>query len=169
MVTKFSPNISNLPDPFQQALGVGLTALRQGAVLGTTALRRRLLVSLEINNKDKSYEWFLAWMAHQAGEPSKGNVALRSAPWVRSHQLSVETTVEQRKNGSSSAAFKLVAGPGNHYINYKGAWMQVYSLFIFPVRVYLFRLAGETRARNAIDATHVGSPLGDRDIDHPFS
>ncbi|KIK08205.1 hypothetical protein K443DRAFT_672695 [Laccaria amethystina LaAM-08-1] len=107
------------------ALGVGLTALRQGAVLGTTALRRRLLVSLEINNKDKSYEWFLAWMAHQAGEPSKGNVALRSAPWVRSHQLSVETTVEQRKNGSSSAAFKLVAGPGNHYINYKGAWMQV--------------------------------------------
>lgn len=107
------------------ALGVGLTALRKGAVLGTTALRRRLLVSLEINNKDKSYEWFLAWMAHQAGKPPKGNVALRSAPWVRSHQLSVETIVEQRKNGSSSAAFKLVAGPGSHYINYKGAWMQV--------------------------------------------
>lgn len=115
-------------------MGVGLTALRQGAVLGSTALQRRLLVSLEINNKDKAYEWFLAWMAHQsnaravaaASSTAKGWRALsRPEGWTRSHQLSVETTVEQRKNGSSSAAFRLVAGPGNHYFNYRGAWMQV--------------------------------------------
>jgi hypothetical protein len=24
-----------------------------------------MLVSLEISNKDKAYDWFLAWMAHQ--------------------------------------------------------------------------------------------------------
>lgn len=46
-------------------------------------------------------------------------------PWARSHQLSVETVVEQRKNGSSSALFKFVAGPGTHYFKYKGAWLQV--------------------------------------------
>ncbi|KAF9013981.1 BCS1 N terminal-domain-containing protein [Cyathus striatus] len=107
------------------AMGVGLTALRQGLVVGTTALQRRMLVSLEINNKDRAYDWFLAWMAHQTNSASQATATLRSAPWIRSHQLSVETTVEQRKNGSSSALFKLVAGPGTHYFKYRGAWMQV--------------------------------------------
>ncbi|KAG5638278.1 hypothetical protein H0H81_000924 [Sphagnurus paluster] len=103
-------------------LGVGLTVMRQGLVLGTTTLRRRMLVTLEINNKDRAYEWFLEWMANQANSVAKTS---RSAPWVRSHQLSVETMIEQRKNGSSSALFKLVAGPGTHYFKYQGAWMQV--------------------------------------------
>ncbi len=98
--------------------------MRQGVVVGTTALRRRMLVTLEINNKDKAYEWFLAWMSHQnAIQTSKSKLL---TPWTRSHQLSVETKVEQRKNGSSSALFKLVAGPGTHYVQYKGAWMQVW-------------------------------------------
>ncbi|PFH54207.1 hypothetical protein AMATHDRAFT_488 [Amanita thiersii Skay4041] len=101
-------------------LGVALTAARQGIVLGSLALRRRMLVTLEINNKDKAYNWFLAWMAHQTLRGSH-----RSAPWIRSHQLSVETMVEQRNNGSSSALFKLIAGPGTHWFRYKGAWMQV--------------------------------------------
>ncbi|KAF8077829.1 BCS1 N terminal-domain-containing protein [Lyophyllum atratum] len=100
-------------------LGVGLTVMRQGLVLGTTALRRRMLVTLEINNKDRAYEWFLGWMANSAAKTS------RSTPWVRSHQLSVETMIEQRKNGSSSALFKLIAGPGTHWFKYQGAWMQV--------------------------------------------
>ena len=90
--------------------------------MGTTALRRRMLVTLEINNKDKSYEWFLAWMASQS---ALKNQKSRFAPWARSHQLSVETVVEQRKNGSSSALFKFVAGPGTHYFKYRNAWMQV--------------------------------------------
>ncbi|KAF8623466.1 hypothetical protein AX15_006250 [Amanita polypyramis BW_CC] len=106
-------------------LGVGLTALRQGAVLGSTALRRRMLVSLEINNKDKAYEWFLAWMARRADEATKSHESLRSTPWLRSHQMSVETMMEQRKNGSSSVIFNLVAGPGIHWFRYKRAWIQV--------------------------------------------
>ncbi|KAH7929717.1 hypothetical protein BV22DRAFT_1080272 [Leucogyrophana mollusca] len=104
------------------SVGVGLTVLRQGLVLGSTALRRRMLVSLEVNNKDRAYEWFLTWMANQA------NAAARKRPgssWLRSHELSVETVVEQRSNGSSSALFKLVAGPGIHWFKYRGAWMQM--------------------------------------------
>ncbi|KAF8911979.1 BCS1 N terminal-domain-containing protein [Gymnopilus junonius] len=103
------------------SLGVGLTVLRKSLIVGTNTLRRRMLVTLEINNKDKAYEWFLAWMSSQGTLAQKS----RLAPWTRSHELSVETTVEQRKNGSSSALFKLVAGPGTHYVRYKGAWMQV--------------------------------------------
>lgn len=103
-------------------VGVGLTALRQGVILGSTALRRRLLVTLEVNNKDRAYEWFLAWLAHNSTTVSQQRVTGR---WFRSHQLSVETAVEQRNNGSSSAVFRLVAGPGTHWFRYHGAWMQM--------------------------------------------
>lgn len=105
-----------------QGVGVGLTALRKGVSLATIAAQRRLLVSLEINNKDRAYEWFLAWMAREA---AKSPATHRSVPWLRSHQLSVETMIEQRKNGSSSILFKLVAGPGTHWFKYKRAWIQV--------------------------------------------
>ncbi|KZT28418.1 hypothetical protein NEOLEDRAFT_1108514 [Neolentinus lepideus HHB14362 ss-1] len=111
-------------------VGVGLTALRQGAMLASMALRRRMLVELEINNKDRAYEWFLAWMAHQthttsASSRGRGRSIINPRRWMASHQLSVETMYEQRKNGSSSVLFKLVAGPGMHWFKYHGAWMQV--------------------------------------------
>ena len=69
-------------------------------------------------------------MAHQTKLQSQTvsssrSILSRSAPWTRSHQLSVETTFEQRKNGSSSVMFNLVAGPGTHWFRYRGAWMQV--------------------------------------------
>ena len=100
-----------------QGVGVGLTALRQALVLSNIALRRRLLVSLEISNKDPSYDWFLAWMSMQTSRAT-------ARSWMRSHQLSVQTMYEQHKNGSSSVLFKLVAGPGNHVLKYNGAWIQ---------------------------------------------
>ena len=99
-------------------MGVGLTFLRQAAVLGSTALRRRMLVTLEISNRDRAYEWILAWMTHKGAHNSK-------PPQMRSHQLSVETSFQQHKNGSPSALFNLVAGPGVHWLKYRGAWMQV--------------------------------------------
>ncbi|KAG1877976.1 BCS1 N terminal-domain-containing protein [Suillus subalutaceus] len=105
-------------------VGVGLTVLRQGLVFGTTTLRRRLLVSLEVNNKDRAYEWFLAWLAHNA-QSAAPTSSRRTESWLRSHQLSVETAVEQRSNGSSSVLFRLVAGPGTHWFKYGGAWMQM--------------------------------------------
>jgi chaperone BCS1 len=101
-----------------QGIGAALTVARRGAVVGVSALQRRMLVSLEINNKDSAYDWFLAWMAHQRQLSTRDT-------WTRSHRLSVETTIERRKNGSSLAAFQLVAGPGIHYFRYRGAWMQV--------------------------------------------
>ncbi|CAG8647507.1 BCS1 N terminal-domain-containing protein [Gigaspora rosea] len=94
-------------------LGVGasLAILRQGLTRGMTIARRQLLVSLEIPSKDKSYAWFLHWMSKQS---------IRNA-----HQLAVETSFVQHDNGSVSANFELVPGPGRHFFKWKGVWMQV--------------------------------------------
>ncbi|KAJ7273334.1 BCS1 N terminal-domain-containing protein [Mycena rebaudengoi] len=100
-----------------------MTVARTGSLWGATVLRRRMLVSLEIDNRDRAYDWFLAWMAHRTSSAAAS--ASRSAPWIRSHELSVETMIERRPNGSSSVFFQLVAGPGTHWFKYKGAWMQV--------------------------------------------
>ncbi|KAJ7271993.1 mitochondrial chaperone BCS1 [Mycena haematopus] len=116
-------------NPYFQAgfglLGVGaaMGIARTGSIWGASMLRRRMLVSLEIDNRDRAYEWFLAWMAHRANNAASS--ASRSVPWIRSHELSVETMIERRSNGSSSVFFQLVAGPGTHWFKYKGAWMQV--------------------------------------------
>ncbi|KLO11868.1 hypothetical protein SCHPADRAFT_915854 [Schizopora paradoxa] len=119
-------------------MGVAITALRQSVVLGTTVLRRRMLVSLEIPNRDRAYAWVLAWMASQQGQAAlaatantstkagkRGLLARIAALPTRSHQLSVETRVQQHTNGSASIGFDLVAGPGTHWFRYRGAWMQV--------------------------------------------
>ncbi|KAH9838621.1 BCS1 N terminal-domain-containing protein [Rhodofomes roseus] len=109
-------------------LGAGLSVFRHGLVYASTALRRRMLVSLEINNKDPSYEWFLTWMA--ARSVAVAEAGAKAKPWsprfwTRSHNVSVQTVHEQRKNGSSNVSFKLVAGPGTHFLRYRDAWMQV--------------------------------------------
>lgn len=107
-------------------VGVGLTALRQAVVLSSIALRRRMLVSLEISNKDPAYDWFLTWMSQRSAETAGAKTKLwHPSSWTRSHQISVQTMHEQRKNGSSSVLFKLVAGPGTHWLRYGQAWIQV--------------------------------------------
>lgn len=111
-----------------------MTLARSGSIWAATVLRRRMLVSLEIDNRDRAYDWFLGWMAHRTS--SVASKASRSAPWIRSHELSVETMIERRPNGSSSVFFQLVAGPGTHWFKYKGAWMQV-GLFVYSPPMYL--------------------------------
>jgi chaperone BCS1 len=97
-----------------------------------------MLVTLEIPSKDRSYPWFLEWMAlhapqHAAPAPDQprgiaGLRALMSGKQplsLRSHELAVETAFKQHENGSSEAVFNLVPGPGTHYFRYKNAWFQV--------------------------------------------
>ncbi|KAI7871888.1 BCS1 N terminal-domain-containing protein [Spinellus fusiger] len=74
--------------------------------------RRRLLVTLEIPSKDKSYAWFLQWMSQQA-------------PQRQVQHLAVETSFKQHDNGSVTTTFGLVPGPGNHYFSWRGVWMKV--------------------------------------------
>lgn len=128
---------------------MALTALRRVSTLAATFGQRRLLVTLEIPSKDRSYPWFLEWMAHEnapqsitsrsAAEGSsrsvegwaaidlRGKSPMRS---MRSHELAVETTYKQHENGSSEAIFNLVPGPGTHYFKYRGSWFQVSNFFL---------------------------------------
>ncbi|KAI4520156.1 hypothetical protein K525DRAFT_286455 [Schizophyllum commune Loenen D] len=98
-------------------IGMGAQLLRRGATLGLNALQRRMLVQLELTNRDHAYDWFLGWMAR--------NTDATTRRFLPSHQISVETVIEKHKNGSSNVFFNLVAGPGTHYLKYQGAWMQV--------------------------------------------
>ncbi len=128
-----------------KGIGVALTLLRRSTTVLSTLAHRRLLVTLEIPSKDRSYPWFLEWMANQSAEAaaaasssstsSSRLQAIRSI-WngttplqLKSHQLAVETSYKQHENGSSEAMFSLVPGPGTHYFRYKGAWIQVNWLF----------------------------------------
>ncbi|KAI9015737.1 BCS1 N terminal-domain-containing protein [Phycomyces nitens] len=127
--TPSSPNVS--PDPSQNSIfanitsnplfsagfgllgvGAGLSLLKKGTNAAASYTRRRLLVTLEIPSKDKSYAWFLQWMAQQA-------------PKRQVQHLAVETSFKQHDNGSVTTKFGLVPGPGNHYFKWNGIWMKV--------------------------------------------
>ncbi|KAM3162113.1 putative Mitochondrial chaperone BCS1 [Lachancea thermotolerans] len=92
-------------------LGSGLALARSGIIRLSGLLYRQLLVDLEIPSKDKSYLWFLEWMAKH--------------PHRSSRHLSVETNFIQHDNGAVTTKFSLVPGPGNHLIKYKGAFMLI--------------------------------------------
>lgn len=92
-------------------LGTGLALARQGIVRGSSLIYRQLLVDLEIPSKDKSYLWFLEWMAQYKNRSSR--------------HLSVETNFIQHDNGAVTTKFSLVPGPGKHIIKYHGAYMLV--------------------------------------------
>ncbi|WVQ85329.1 hypothetical protein IAT38_007494 [Cryptococcus sp. DSM 104549] len=112
-------------------IGVVLTAFRRSVTLGASMAQRRLLVTLEIPSKDRSYPWFLEWMSAQAEAQAKGKAAspggwgFLSGRGMRSHELAVETSYKQHENGASEAIFNLVPGPGTHYFKYGGSWFQV--------------------------------------------
>ncbi|CAN3360323.1 mitochondrial chaperone Bcs1p [Diutina catenulata] len=92
-------------------LGTALALARQGVVKSSGFVYRQLLVDLEIPSKDKSYLWFLEWMAQHKHR--------------RSRHLAVDTNYVQHDNGAVTTKFSLVPGPGKHMIKYKGAYMLV--------------------------------------------
>lgn len=127
-----------------QGIGVVLTVFRRSVTLASTFAQRRMLVTLEIPSKDRSYPWFLEWMAIHAPQPQPTSISSSSAQqqqttgggiaslWkgkqpmsLRSHELAVETTYKQHENGASEAVFNLVPGPGTHYFKFRGSWFQV--------------------------------------------
>ena len=124
------------------ALGTAAAFAQRGARNGAALLKRRLLVDVEINNRDESYNWFLYWLRlHEQGrlpstqapipnlatssrKPSTFESILRRlTPSLR--QLSIETETVKLPNGAINAHFALVAGPGRHFLRYKSAFIAV--------------------------------------------
>ncbi len=100
------------------AAGGGLMVLGAVAALARNGIKQasalaysQMLVDLEIPSRDKSYLWFLEWMAKY--------------PHRRSRHFGIETAFEEHTNGSISTKFSMIPGPGNHLLRYKGAFIFV--------------------------------------------
>ena len=123
-------------------LGAAAAFAQRGVRSGAALLKRRLLVDVEINNRDESYNWFLYWLRlHEQGrlpstrlpQPTVEGLAekqgvfesllRRITPSLR--QLSIETETVKLPNGAINAHFALVAGPGRHFLRYKNAFIAV--------------------------------------------
>eukprot|EP01040_Poterioochromonas_malhamensis_P019895 gene19895-23622_t len=103
--------------------GIGLAVLAGGAhafrlsyQIGLRMLRRHFLTSLEVTSKDKSFPWVLHWLSVQQG--------------ARTQHLSVETISRIAPGnatvpGQGPIGFRLVHGPGQHLLNYKGNYILV--------------------------------------------
>ncbi|KAI4256912.1 MAG: hypothetical protein L6R42_005952 [Xanthoria sp. 1 TBL-2021] len=116
---------------FAAILAGAQKGLRQGASL----LKRRLLVDVDINVKDDTYQWFLYWMtihhrrqfstAVQSNPSEKVGIIeslLRRFP-TRMHHLSIATSKTQLPNGAVQTQFALIPGPGRHILRYKNAFI----------------------------------------------
>ncbi|ETN44169.1 uncharacterized protein HMPREF1541_10719 [Cyphellophora europaea CBS 101466] len=119
-------------------LGAAATFAQRGIRNGAALLKRRLLVDVEINNRDESYAWFLYWLRlHEQGRilstPASAATGRKSS-WLSSvlqrltpsmRQLSIETETVKLPNGAINAEFALVAGPGRHFLRYRNAFIAV--------------------------------------------
>ncbi|KAH9452981.1 hypothetical protein MJO28_008110 [Puccinia striiformis f. sp. tritici] len=94
-------------------VGVALSGLKRSSTLLFNLAQRRMLVTLEISSKDRSYLWFLNWMSKQSRKNSSTN------------QLAAETSYRQLSDGTHEVDFALIPGPGNHYFKFRRAWFQV--------------------------------------------
>ena len=122
---------------FGALLAVAQRGLRHGANL----IKRRLLVDVEINVKDDSYQWFLHWMTVQQRRQLSGSsnqeqlvsksgetgifesILRRFTPGL--HHLSIKTEKIQHPNGSVQTQFALIPGPGRHLLRYRNAFLMV--------------------------------------------
>ncbi|KZZ93046.1 mitochondrial chaperone BCS1 [Ascosphaera apis ARSEF 7405] len=118
-------------------LGAGLSIAQRGLRQAAALIRRRMLVDVEINIKDDSYQWFLHWMTlYQRSQLPAGSAAFgaqdvstmeklirRFTPGLR--HLSIQTEKIERSNGSMQTQFSLIPGPGKHILRYKNAFIFV--------------------------------------------
>ncbi|KAG5993179.1 hypothetical protein E4U54_003455 [Claviceps lovelessii] len=113
--------------------GVGLASLgaaaafaRKGAIAALGALRRRLLVHVEISKQDPAYPWILAWLSQP--RQHTGIIASRI---TRIHNLSVTTTTTNARShggggsGPVHASFFLQPGYGRHVVKFGSAYISV--------------------------------------------
>ncbi|KAH8676156.1 BCS1 N terminal-domain-containing protein [Xylariales sp. PMI_506] len=102
------------------SLGAVLAMARKGSMTAAGAIRRRLLVNVEISKQDPAYPWVLAWLSEP--RPQTSFLAKRL---TRINKLSVATTTATSPNGPTQASFFLQPGYGRHIIKYKNTYISV--------------------------------------------
>ncbi|KZZ96142.1 bcs1 [Moelleriella libera RCEF 2490] len=107
------------------SLGAAAAFIRKGAIVALGAVRRRLLVNVEISRQDAAYPWILAWLSQPRGYPG-----FLTSRITRIHNLSVTTmtTMNSRgsgANGPANASFFLQPGYGRHVVKFGNAFITV--------------------------------------------
>lgn len=133
MSTSPPPSLFSLDLLFENPLfagGIGLASLgaaaafaRKGAIAALGAVRRRLLVNVEISRQDPAYPWILAWLSQP-----RDYLGFFASRLTRVHNLSVITTTSSRGpsgNGPTNAHFFLQPGYGRHIVKFGGAYIAV--------------------------------------------
>jgi len=92
-------------------VGTGLAVLRKGAQFGFVLFRRTCMITLEVPNKDKSYEWMLQWMTQKRAKHTQ--------------HLSVMTTFHQNDAGKVNTHFDFSPSPGIHFFKFNSNWIRV--------------------------------------------
>ena len=72
-------------------VGLGMFAVRQLGSGASMLVRRHMLTTLELNSKDRSYEWMLQWLG------SRSNA---------SHHIGISVTVNKANDGRMVPSFK---------------------------------------------------------------
>lgn len=74
----------------------------QGLQYGSIMFRRHCMMSLEITNRDKSYNWVLNWISMHARSSTQ--------------HIGVETSFLQTETGAIHTQYNFVPSVGDHYI-----------------------------------------------------
>lgn len=100
-------------------MGTLLGGLKTFSVLGETALRKRILISLEIPSKDQSYQWVMQWIVQRNNSAAGGKSLF--LPQARAwHHRGVETTFARDASGRVSCKFDFVPSTGKHWMRLGG-------------------------------------------------
>ncbi|KJH52583.1 ATPase, AAA family [Dictyocaulus viviparus] len=112
-------------------IGIAMGVLRRGAIIGNAFIRRKFLISLQINNEDPAYSWLLEF------------INKKSTAQTRS--LSVNTTWSLSESGRASIKVTYLPGHGEHFFahNYRYDVCAVVSFMLQCFSVdYIYYIKG---------------------------
>jgi chaperone BCS1 len=101
-------------------LGLAAAIARRSVIQGTSLIKRRLLVDLEISKQDDSYQSILAWLS--LPRPPADFITAKIS---RIHHLSMRTISGSSHNGPARKQYFLQPGYGRHIIRHGKAYISV--------------------------------------------
>ncbi|KHN77303.1 Mitochondrial chaperone BCS1 [Toxocara canis] len=92
-------------------IGLAMSVLKKMIIVSNAFFRRRLVISLEINNEDAAYPWLLNYINRHSVRQTR--------------HLTVNTVIRQAESGRTVTAFSYLPGHGMHYFVHNYRWIQV--------------------------------------------
>lgn len=100
-------------------IGTGLAVLTKGLRMGTILARERAFVSLELNNRDTSFQWFMQWFSHNYEQ----NIFKNKKMFC--NKLTVQTQLKMHDQGAVEAYMHYQPAVGRHLFKFRNQWFQM--------------------------------------------